>query len=63
MKSSLFKWSPHGHCGRYTWGLMALQLLSFVGIIMIVEPRRVRLLKEHVAGLLESHEGKTHEQV
>lgn len=42
---------------------MALQLLSFVGIIMIVEPRRVRLLKEHVAGLLESHEGKTHEQV
>jgi len=33
---------------RWTWGLMGLQMLSFMGVIFVVEPRRVRLMQGHM---------------
>lgn len=33
---------------RWTWGLTGLQMLSFMGIIFVVEPRRLRLMQGHM---------------
>ncbi|KAJ9530953.1 hypothetical protein QJQ45_028769 [Haematococcus lacustris] len=43
----------------WTWSLMVLQLLSFCGVVWVIEPRRVRLLQEHMGRLLEEQERKT----
>jgi hypothetical protein len=42
---------------------MGLQLLSFVAVVLVVEPRRVATLQERVRELLEGAEGRTAEQV
>ncbi|KAF5832584.1 Mdm33 family-domain-containing protein [Dunaliella salina] len=47
----------------WTWGLMGLQMLSFMGVILVIEPRRVRLMQGHMQESLQQHEAVMREHL
>jgi hypothetical protein len=48
---------------RWTWILVVTQLLSFLGVVFVIEPRRVRTLMDKMDKLLTDHEATVSDQV
>eukprot|EP00967_Tisochrysis_lutea_P142953 scaffold264918_cov21-Tisochrysis_lutea.AAC.1 len=42
---------------------MGLQMLSFMGVILVIEPRRVRLMQGHMQESLQQHEAVMREHL